>query len=1282
MMRTARHRSASGGFTYDSNGELVIPPTLTAWQSLTGQKPAEFKEWLSRVLLPQLSVWLEHLRVTRVLGLQNQTPSARETIEAIGNNFALLLKGDEEFVGTGQSDTATIWARACHQVFVELGKLSIDTQRLPNKHSKQQAAFQLLKFIKKNTGGRTISGVSMERAEAAREALLESTGWDLEKAFRTDGADGSNPASTQAPTSSGLPPFSGTSAAPAPGRSTFPGSSAAPALVRSTLPGSSEAPALVRSTFPGSSEAPALVRSTFPGSSGVPAPVPRASSGLSSLHTPQATEFATHNPMVFTKDGLSVSADKLELRVEWHSSEPPDPLESQTHLGVCSFDDFKRWAVDAFQMVRKREILWASEGVVVLHHADIDNDTSAPKDEKSWISSIEKSIKGWEEHAYVKIAVFSEGMEDPSPPESTGPVGFGNVRYTVPSLRSLSTDRARGYRLSQIRTDEEISKLITRALVDTPKDMLTNETPAMTASAADLNFESTNPFGEEGVDEEFGAARSEEYDLVQKWLSTPKPEFNDVSVALASLRQALGESEIITNLPERRQEDPENEGKLLPGNKHQPHQVCGLYWSLYMEYVYGCGINGDGCGTGKTHAIIAHIEASTQMWERLGDPPNKPTLVVCPNSLIEKTYRDLHDQLGANWAVYKYRQHVGPRKDELLFDPRHYVYKGPQAGRTVIIVSFNQLQFCSEKDPKRDNLFLRIMVDEAQAIRRCDQTKQGEVLKSFNAAYRFLFTGSLVVDKLLDLDGYLAFLEDPAWCNDVDLNYRNGEEEERSRYAKFKKEQITGAASPKPKLQDWDSDCESVSGLNEDQIEEKKAEGWSCKHWPAGLKYNGDRPASLERRKKVKKGSRKDKKGYSVTIPPPFEENPYDLYHKQNHNKLKCCTTVAFRYYVAPHVQKKGDNRSEKIGSARVKVILDILVLARNLFSTVIDANGNLVKVGDKLPPANIYTQEMKYAPDELEAYQKREQSCSKNFAQSLSTDKMPDFEKDKDTRKGLGSKFSKVSVLCTHIGLSAFFHVPTHRFRTWRDESLLRLVERMKRANVLDPADKHRPLDNDAEVVRQFLWGSPKLRFMVMEIQRVLLSNVVRKSHRKMFVLFQWPRSAEIFLKLVEFLGIRATLLDSKMKERERFQAIRNFDSKDEPRILIASYPLNIAGHDAQHRCCRVYHVEPAFNWATEHQAYARVYRIGQKEQVEIIRLFVEKTYQELHEFYMLKKASTMFEAFAELHRDVAKDSGGEADMPQENLAIKAFGMFRGRVQHLANLESSKRLAKKGIFI
>lgn len=76
-------------------------------------------------------------------------------------------------------------------------------------------------------------------------------------------------------------------------------------------------------------------------------------------------------------------------------------------------------------------------------------------------------------------------------------------------------------------------------------------------------------------------------------------------------------------------------------------------------------------------------------------------------------------------------------------------------------------------------------------------------------------------------------------------------------------------------------------------------------------------------------------------------------------------------------------------------------------------------------------------------------------------------------------------------------------------------LTARMKAAGALDSKDLDKPLDSDVEVLRQFLWGSPKFKFALWEIQRVTLGAARLATHRKLLVLFQFPRSAEIFLKV-----------------------------------------------------------------------------------------------------------------------------------------------------------------------
>lgn len=95
--------------------------------------------------------------------------------------------------------------------------------------------------------------------------------------------------------------------------------------------------------------------------------------------------------------------------------------------------------------------------------------------------------------------------------------------------------------------------------------------------------------------------------------------------------------------------------------------------------------------------------------------------------------------------------------------------------------------------------------------------------------------------------------------------------------------------------------------------------------------------------------------------------------------------------------------------------------------------------------------------------------------------------------------------------------------------------------------------------------------------------------------------------------------LLDSTIAAAARDVAILRFDNETEPEICITTYPINIARQDCQHQCCTVFMVEPGCNLAMEMQIGQRVHRFGQTEDVEVVRLFVEDTYNEIQENFML---------------------------------------------------------------
>jgi hypothetical protein len=795
-----------------------------------------------------------------------------------------------------------------------------------------------------------------------------------------------------------------------------------------------------------------------------------------------------------------------------------DPLVA-THQNGCTLAEFRNWATTEFKLGAAKETL--STIVVVIGGEDEADQTIS--DEQTWRDGLELARTRGAEHP-IQIHCTTQAEKSSVDTGLSAREHFRDLNFAVGSTDNNA--RPRAYQISQTRTTTEAAVLIQTVLSNAVNNMLVNRIACTRADASDLNREAIRLF--EGQSDEFSEVRTVAFDELQRWLTTPKPNFENFDEAVSGLQTLLGEhAEIVERLPDRRSEDPVHQGRPRPGDPHKPHQVTGLYWSLLMEMSYMMFINADGCGTGKTHSYLSHLIAATAYWRGSTTPITAPTLIVCPRTLLDKTFDECYDQLGADWSVYYYGEVAGAGGRRLTFDRRHPVFSSPNAAYTVVVASFSQLSICSETAAaiaNRRGLFARIIVDEAQSIRRCNGTVQGRVLKSFRARYKNLYTGSPVVDNMRDLRGLLSFLEENHWSSNTDLNLDLAEDDEqRSRYDHFVRSLEPGfqsspashghsASTPEVTDNSWVEDCPSVQNMTKSEIQDKINGGWRCSHWPACLKFNGNRPKSMERRAR-KKSSKKP--GLSMDTEPPFDDNPYDLYHPENLNKLRCCSVKAFDYYIARHMSRNMKENDHLLVGQRVKVILEILFLSRSLYSETVMSDGSTVQVADNIPALNNGTQELRMSTDELSAYQKLEESVSGEFAPDLTAEMAVHSLEEAAVPTKVGSTFAKLSVLSTHLGLAAFHKVSTTVIRQRRAEGLPLFVARMKAKNALNPQDLEKPLDSAEEVLRQFIWGSPKMKFLLWRIQVVVLGELRPSTHRKLLVLCQFPRSAEMILKV-----------------------------------------------------------------------------------------------------------------------------------------------------------------------
>ncbi|GAB4851777.1 hypothetical protein Ancab_031177 [Ancistrocladus abbreviatus] len=129
------------------------------------------------------------------------------------------------------------------------------------------------------------------------------------------------------------------------------------------------------------------------------------------------------------------------------------------------------------------------------------------------------------------------------------------------------------------------------------------------------------------------------------------------------------------------------------------------------------------------------------------------------------------------------------------------------------------------------------------------------------------------------------------------------------------------------------------------------------------------------------------------------------------------------------------------------------------------------------------------------------------------------------------------------------------------------------------------------------------KLLLEVKE-QKPAAKSVVFSQFRKMLLLLEEPLKAA---------GFKILRLDGMMTAKRRAHVIQEFavSGPDSPAVLLASLKASGTGINLT-AASQVYLLEPWWNPAVEEQAMDRVHRIGQKEEVRVVRLIARNTIEE----------------------------------------------------------------------
>ncbi|KAK9114612.1 hypothetical protein Syun_021409 [Stephania yunnanensis] len=134
-----------------------------------------------------------------------------------------------------------------------------------------------------------------------------------------------------------------------------------------------------------------------------------------------------------------------------------------------------------------------------------------------------------------------------------------------------------------------------------------------------------------------------------------------------------------------------------------------------------------------------------------------------------------------------------------------------------------------------------------------------------------------------------------------------------------------------------------------------------------------------------------------------------------------------------------------------------------------------------------------------------------------------------------------------------------------------------------------------------------------VSALMRLLKASRTENSSTKSVVFSQFRKMLILLEEPLKEAGFRFLRLDGSMTAKKRAEVIERFQNQgeDAPSVMLASLKASGVGINLT-AASRVYLLEPWWNPAVEEQAMDRVHRIGQTEDVKVVRLIVKNSIEE----------------------------------------------------------------------
>ncbi|KAK4497584.1 hypothetical protein PRZ48_012035 [Zasmidium cellare] len=780
----------------------------------------------------------------------------------------------------------------------------------------------------------------------------------------------------------------------------------------------------------------------------------------------------------------------------------------------------------------------------------------------------------------------------------------------------------------------------------------------------------------------------QEFDELRGGSAQSNPRYSNMNTVKNTLRHLIPGCSVLDSWAMPTQTNGQAGKTLTPG------QLTGLVWTLDKETERGGGIIADAPGMGKTLMMASNIYASNHRHENTTTPVTAPTMVAVPAGLVQKTCDELSLVLGRNYRVFRYgfKKQPASLTNEVFrveLDPQNRAFqpfRGSTVANHVIVISYEALSsLWDEIDPEvLRGLFARIICDECHAIRFFEMTKRGQLIKAIQARFRFGYSGTPLYNSLLDMGGYVAFLQQPHFTEAHDKNTDEGAIR-RLDYM----EAVRWSDEWVKRMQEEEADLPDVSDVKnapnvpqnfrewrphpklyeeKDSIPATEREDLlgKCNDWPAkALMWNRVDAQGRRRRPSIdpdrRSATTKTPKHLKIadvefaapnlegaSDAAPFGGEPvFEMHHAQNYNKLQCATTQAWNFWIAPHLEKwrrEGDKQSLQKAMSRTAILFDDMVLSRDHTSFYTDENDAKVAFTRNMAPMKVQRVRLQFGDGEMPYYRKANLDAEKEVdfdlkdssAKITMGDAYPEMfltTTDKDLenaeakpQKELGkAKRPQKLRICTHPAFRKWRFLDADDWEERRKLSLAYMVWEMKRTQACGLQDMPDPFSSEKELLRQALACSPKFRQMLVEAYDTV-SKTPDDGKKNVIVYTDFGSEAILAQKYLDFCGFDTILLTSKESPDERYETLKkSFNAATKPKVLIMPLTLRLAGLNLHHRCCRVICLGQSNNMATLIQAIHRVHRLDQTVAQLVTRYYLSNTYMVEVEQKMIDKAASI---------------------------------------------------------